>query len=231
MKAIIRIQQIAISITILLLLSLWTIAYSTQHIVDSEIAIKIIAIVIACLSSVGFYRLCISLLSSAINKCPVFKKLIYGADYLEGTWIGFYIGAKGLVRYMVEEYEQNLNRLTIRGKSFDENLNYHSHWTSTSSSIDSVAGRVSFMYETNSVKDDKINSGIAFFNFERESGTTAPKMLLGFSSDLFLAGKRLPAIEFKLDRKVSLKEALEEAVRFYSENKGILLSKVHIKDI
>lgn len=219
MKPIIKIQQIALSFTLIILLSFWTGAFSIQSIIELQIGLKIIGALITALSSIGIYRILISLLSSLLENNSYFKKWVYGADYLEGTWIGFYIGTKGLVRYMIEEYEQSLDGLIIRGKSFDENLKYHTSWVSTSSNIDSVSGRVSFMYETYSIKDDKNNNGIAFFNFERENRNTPPTILIGFSSDLFLAGKRLPAIEIKLDEKIPMKQALNEAVKFYKENK------------
>lgn len=229
MKPIIKIQQIALSLTLAILLSLWIIALDMKEIMNLHIGIKIIGALISALSSIGIYRILISLLSLLLENILCFKKWVYGADYLEGTWIGFYIGAKGLVRYMIEEYEQGLDGLIIRGKSFDENLKYHTSWVSTSSNVDSISGRVSFMYETYSIKDDKNNNGIAFFNFERENRNDPPTMLIGFSSDLFLAGKRLPAIEIKLDKKVSMKQALDEAVKFHQENKEYIFVASKIK--
>lgn len=219
MKPIIKVHQISISITVLLLLSIWTLIYSLKSVSDSAVWVKCISVLIACFSSVGIYKLIILTLTGLLQKCNCIKKWIFGNSYMEGTWVGFYIGNSGEVRYIIENYEQDLEGLTIRGKSYDENYKYHTNWTSSSSNIDVEKGRVSYMYETYSIKDRNNNNGIAFFNFERDNKTSPPKSIIGFSSDLFLAGRRLPAMEYKLDTKCTSKQGLEYAVRYYEENK------------
>lgn len=52
------------------------------------------------------------------------KKKILGNYYLEGTWVGFFVGNSGKIRYICERFEQSLEGIIIQGSSYTDNQKY-----------------------------------------------------------------------------------------------------------
>lgn len=166
------------------------------------------------LMTFGVYKLVVLTCYGIMRKYKIVKKFILGPYYLDGIWVGYYIGASNNVRYIIENYEQEIDSLVIRGKSFNENLNYHSTWTTDTVNIDAKKGKLMYMYDVDAINDISNNVGIASFKFERENQYKAPVMLMGFSADLHIA-KKIKSIEIKVDKKLSDKELLEQAKKVY----------------
>jgi hypothetical protein len=178
-----------------------------------------IKLIITALMSFGVYKIVVVSFSGIIRKFKFIKRFILGPYYLEGTWVGFYIGASNNVRYIVERFEQEIDSLVIRGKSYNESSNYHSTWTTDTINIDVKKGKLTYMYDVDSIRDISNNVGIASFKFERENQYKAPKKLMGFSADLHIS-KKIKAIEIKINEKLSDSELLERAKSVYEENKN-----------
>jgi len=211
----IKLNSIALAIATMIVFSIWTFITNLDSIPDT------LKIILGSIISLGLYRLIASFIIFFTKQSIWIKRQLFGAYYLEGTWVGFYIGVSGKERFIIERFEQNLETLVIRGKSFNEHTKFHSTWTAPTVSIDMAKGKISYMYETIPINDKLNNNGIAIFNLERDSQYKAPKGLTGFSSDLHLGGNRVKAMEVKISNSCSMSEteALKEAKKIYTENK------------
>lgn len=127
---------------------------------------------------------------TAIQRCECIKKYFLGNEYLDGIWIGYYVGASGNKRYIIEYYEQDFDRIQIRGHSYTEELDFHSSWASTSVTIDEQRGKVFYTYSVNGLDENINNIGCAEFDFERENSRMYPLIIRGFSTDIQI-GKRV----------------------------------------
>ena len=214
MKPSIKLHSFAFSLATAIVFILWT---QVSAIVELNNLLKII---FGCLISLGIYRLIAGIIIYSIKKNVWIKKLFLGSYYLEGTWVGFYFGVSGNERFIIERFEQDIDSLVIRGKSFSETTIYHATWTAASVNIDVINGRISYMYECLPINDKSNQNGIAIFNFERDNQYTAPIGLTGFSSDLHL-GKRCRAKEIKISDYCNVNEndALIKAKQLFEDYK------------
>jgi len=180
----------------------------------------IVIFVLTGLLSHSIYKIVFVLFAYVIKQTKWIKKLIFSSSYLEGTWIGFYLGYLGKVRYVIETFEQDLDGLVIRGKAFDENLIFHSTWIANTVNIDPKKGQLSYHYKVESPIEVSDQNGIAFFNFERDNTNKPPESLIGFSADLHL-GTKCKATEIKKSNKTiyDISIALNEAKEFFEKNK------------
>jgi hypothetical protein len=160
------------------------------------------------ISSVGTYKAIVLFFHSAIKMCEPVKMFFLGNEYLNGIWIGYYIGASGSKRYIVEYYEQDLHKIQIRGHSYNEQLELHSSWASTSVTIDEGKGKIFYTYSVNSLGDNINNIGCAEFDFERKGYCKYPSIIQGFSTDIQI-GKRIKSYEEKLNDKKMIRSGKE----------------------
>ena len=171
-------------------------------------------------TSFGIYKLLVTLLHSTARKIEIVNRIFSGNEYLNGTWIGFYKGASGKVRYIVERYEQNLDEIIIRGHSYDEAMNLHATWNSTSVQINSKIGKIVYTYTVTSLDENTNGLGIAEFDFERKSEKEFPTIIQGYSSDIHI-GKRVRSFEKKVTKRDTLKKdeagLVLEAKNIYDE--------------
>lgn len=210
----VKLNSISFAVSTAIVFAAWTKVFELSQI---SVTYKIL---LGGLISLGLYRLIANGIIYLIKKSSWVKKIFLGSYYLEGTWVGFYIGVSGNERFLIERFEQDIDTLVIRGKSFSETTKYHATWTASSVNIDTINGRISYMYECFPVNDKSNHNGIAIFNFERNDQYSAPKGLTGFSADLHL-GQRTRAMEIKISNKCDFDEALalEEAKKIYAANK------------
>jgi hypothetical protein len=173
------------------------------------------------LISLGLYRFLATILLSLFRKIPYIKKLILGPRYMEGTWVGFFVGHENKIRYLVETFEQDLNELIIRGKVFREDGTYHCVYVSQNATVDIKNGKLSYSYDADSIGSTYINPGLARFDLERVSKESPPSRISGYSSDLFHS-KKLMAFEEKLTEKTCMEtsKAVEKAIEIYQKYKG-----------
>ncbi len=180
-----------------------------------------ISVITASLVSIGIYRLLTIVLLAAFRKSSWVKKFILGPSYMEGTWIGFFIGHDEKTRFFIEAFEQDLSGLVIRGKGFRENGEYHGSWISDNTEINARQGKLTYTYEADVIGNSHINPGLAAFSFERKSKDLPPHSMIGFSSDIFNP-KKLKSFEKKIssDTSVKIDDALVQAREFYETNKN-----------
>lgn len=171
--------------------------------------------------SIGTYRMILKTVELIIIKVPFIKRIVFGNIFLEGKWIGCYKGISGNPNYYIEDFEQDLNGLVIRGKCFDDTM-FKGTWISEKVIIDDIKGKLSYTYETDMVYNTHKNQGFSVFNFLRAHASEAPNQLIGFSSDLFV-GKKILSVEKKINdtHKLTDQDLLQLAKDFYNENQHL----------
>lgn len=221
-----RITTYAISTTTIVVFSIWKLIYQIMLIkpdwfkdINNE-KYNIWGVLLLGLISAGVYKGFFSFIDKLMKNYQWMKKQILSSYYMEGTWVGFYIGVAGKVRYMVETYEQTMDDLVIKGISFDENKNLHTFWTSESYNINAESGELIFQYKVKSTHEQTDPNGIAYFNLNRKNNKKATDFIVGYSVDSHL-GKKCRAIEMKFSdsTKYDLKETLCKAIQFHEEYK------------
>lgn len=207
-----KLHSIAFGLATTLVFSIWT---QVAKLGDQYGLLKII---LGGLISLGLYRLIATFIIYLTKKSSFIKQKLLGTYYLEGTWVGFYIGVDGKERFIIERFEQDIDSLVIRGKSFNENSMFHATWTATPVNIDPTHGKISYMYECQPINDKSNQNGVAIFNFERPDQYSAAKELRGFSADLHL-GKRTKSLEIKMSDSCNIEEskALAEAKKIFND--------------
>jgi hypothetical protein len=146
---------------------------------------------------VGIYKLAAKGIEFVMGRSLWVKKILLGAYFVEGTWVGYFIGRNKDKRYVVETFEQDLEGLTIRGRSFSEDGELHAQWLSEASALDIERGRLMYTYSCDILSRKITLHGVGVFQFERTSKRNAPTAIHGFVSDL-IDGKRLEANEIKI---------------------------------
>ncbi len=177
-----------------------------------------LAVVLSALISLGLYRALALVLLSLLRNVRVVKKFILGPYYMEGTWVGFFVGHDDSVRLIIEIFEQDLGSLVIRGQAFREDGSYHGSWIAENATFEPKRGRLSYYYEADVVGNSFINPGIARFDIQRAAPHRPAETMTGYSSDLFSPAKLL-AFEEKVTDLTFLetKGAFEAAKRVYEK--------------
>lgn len=221
-----RITTYAISFTTIVVFSIWKLIYQIMllypnwfKVLDHE-KYNTLGIILLGLISAGVYKTFFIAIDYLMRNFQWVKRVILSSYYMEGTWIGFYIGVSGKVRFMIETYEQTMDDLVIKGISFDENKNLHTFWTSESYNINAESGELIFQYKVKSTHEQTDPNGIAYFNLNRKNNKKATDFIVGYSVDSHL-GKKCRAIEMKLSdsTKYDLKETLGRTIQFHEEYK------------
>lgn len=209
-----RFHSIVISITTLIVFTVWT------HITGVIAAYPWLSVFAAGIISLGLYRFVAMVQLSFFRKISKVKKFILGPTYMEGTWIGFFVGHENKIRYLVETFEQDLSELVIRGKVYRDDGTYHCSYVSQNATVDLRNGKLSYSYDADSISNTHINPGLARFDLERDSKDSPPSRLSGYSSDLFHP-KKLMAFEEKVTDKTSMEAtvAFEKSVEIYQKYK------------
>ncbi|MFC1596177.1 hypothetical protein ACFL4D_02715 [Candidatus Margulisiibacteriota bacterium] len=206
-----------LSITTFIIFTVWTYLTTliSQHPFWSVIA--------ACLISLGIYRTLATLLLEVFRNISFIKKWILGPYFMEGTWVGFFVGHNNKIRLFCEIFEQDLSDLVVKGKAFKEDGSYYGYWNSDSVNINVRQGTLSYTYNADVIGNTSINPGLARFNLERSSKNKSPHRMFGYSSDLF-SPKKLKAFEDKISDSTDL-----ESADVFAKAKEILMKyKDHI---
>ncbi len=200
MKPLMKLNSIVIALTTLTMFLIWSLLSS---VIFTSIEVKLVVAFISYFTSIGFYRAIFKIMNIVVSKSLWVKKIIFGAYFFEGTWVGFFIGGDKLPKYFYEIHEQTLDGYVILGKVFNNDGTVHGVWKALDPAIDVKQSKLMYYYEADSYKNTFINPGLASFDCEREKNDSKPIKMIGFSSDLFRSGK-LMALEVKESDKVSV---------------------------
>ena len=163
--------------------------------------------------SVGTYRLLAWGLGWILHRSLKVRSWIFGANFLHGTWVGFFVGHARDKRYVVEKFDQDLDGLVINGRSYDINLQLHGQWTSEATSVDARRGRLMYTYSFTVGARSIDLSGICTFQFDRSASYEAPHSITGYAHDLN-DPTRIKVQEVKIcNELLSWEQALKVAVK------------------
>lgn len=209
-----KLHSIVLSFSTAIIFSIWT---QLTNLITTHPKLSVVA---AGLISVGIYRMLTLVLMGLFRQCGWAKRFILGPYYMEGTWIGFFVGHDSKVRLFAETFEQDLRNLVIKGKAFKEDGSYHGSWVSDNVNINVKLGKISYTYEADVIGNSFTNPGLAHFNLERESMEKPACRMVGFSSDIFNPAK-LKAFEEKVSCKTDCESdfAFERAKEVYQKYK------------
>jgi hypothetical protein len=165
------------------------------------------------LGSIAVYRLLALGLAWILDRWLWAKRHVFGPEFLEGTWVGHFVGHAGSTRLMVEHYIQDFHGLVVKGRSFTDQRQEHGYWTSEAATIDTRKGRLVFTYSFDVVSRSAGLAGISTLDFERSSARKPPTALSGFSHDLNDPTRIAVHAEKISDRLVGWSTALDTAAR------------------
>jgi hypothetical protein len=103
------------------------------------------------LGSWGLYRVLHAVVAALLEKWDWLLKFVLGAEYVNGTWVGFVLTKTGKPRLVVEKYEQSLYHLLIRGWSFLPNGDPEASWTTNSAQVVLPDGKLCVLLRQRSV--------------------------------------------------------------------------------
>ncbi len=215
MKPSVKLHSIAFGFATALTFALWTqfSKFTSIH--------EIFKILVGFVASLGLYRAIANAVILLVRRSTTVKKFFLGEQFVGGTWVGYYKGFDGKERYLIERFEQDIDNIVIRGKSFNELFKDHSSWVANHAYVDVARGKLSYMYEVANLHQPTDTNGVASFTFGRDDQYSKPIMLDGYSIDSHL-GKRCKAREIKISDYCSVDpaEALTKAKEFFEKNKG-----------
>lgn len=166
---------------------------------------------VSLLASVGVYKLLAGLLLQIAKRWKWVKRLLLGAIYMNGTWVGKFRSMTGETIHTVEHFEQTLSSLKIRGQAFNASGRSYAYWNSVSETIDEASGILSYTYNCDKNSDKSSFQGIGVFHFERSDEGCAPSRIRGYSADL-IDGQRTENREKKISEDlIPFEAALLEA--------------------
>jgi hypothetical protein len=165
------------------------------------------------LASAGAYAALAVALRWLMDRSRHARAIVLGPHYVHGTWIGWFRGHSGALRYMVEHFAQDLDGFVISGRSYTEQRAVHGFWSSESVSVDARRGRLVFTYSFEVVDRSQALTGIHTSLFRRPSLRTAPDAYSGFAHDLN-DQQRIAVHSYKISEELlTWDDALERAVQ------------------
>jgi hypothetical protein len=164
------------------------------------------------IGSAAFYQGIAWLLRWVFDHLLFLRKLVFGKEFLEGTWIGSF-GTGADRRFTIENFEQTIEGIAVRGYAYTDTDVLYAQWISKSVTFDVPAGTVSYSYGCDLLASKSSHQGIAFFNVQRVNANKPPHGMIGFSADL-IDGVKASNTETKLsDEQVESAIALKAAKR------------------
>jgi len=199
-----KITAIAIAITTISIYGLWQLAlpYETTY--------QWLEPFVAAAFSYGIYRFLIISLGRVLPNIKFIKRWLFGRDYVDGVWVGAYVGCMLEPRIFYEEYDQQFETVTVRGRSFLLDGTPHAMWKSTSFNISHDYDKIFFTYSVQSFTEEPSGNGYAQFTPVLDKKGKHIRELRGFSFDLH-NGIMIPSLEKKLDDKSDEKSLIESA--------------------
>lgn len=121
-----KVSSYVFAVTILLMAAAF--AYIPQfHEIEQH---PITGIVVGALTGMGLFEALAKFVELAFTRVRFIKKLILGGSYLEGAWVGFYVGTSGYIRLIREFVRQDWSSIFINGQAFNADGTPHGQWRS-----------------------------------------------------------------------------------------------------
>jgi hypothetical protein len=200
-----KISFLSLSATVIVMFLIIGYALPLINVFDTVKALGAVAI------SAGLYKLIATTIYGLLSKWLWLKKILLGAEFLEGTWVGRV--RRDPVEYTVEFFRFNNGEITIEGKSFLGDKTPTSHWKSSAFGLDLENKNIFYAYECISENKDSKPEGVAKFNMQWSNTNQKDcDRLEGYSVDVE-DGERDFNSEIKLsDEIMSYDQAIDEAI-------------------
>jgi hypothetical protein len=215
----IRFHTIVLAITVSIMFA--ALAFLLPHLRAVQASGQLVAVIgwlVALMASVGTYRSMAALIAKILRNNPWLKRLVLGAQYVHGTWVGFYMDPDQNLRLIVEYHQQDLSSLVVRGSAHSRDGKEQARWTSHAANIDPLTGTLIYAYNCEILTSKVSHQGIAVFDFQRVDATSPPDAIDGYSADL-TDGVRTPSKEKKISEAFLKKDdALKRAMEFVAAN-------------
>lgn len=180
--------------------------------------------ILAATSSIGVYRTIFNLSAYSVKKWKRIKKIILRDSYFEGTWAGFYYGVNGKVRFFIENFEQDIDNLKMKGITYNENQQFHSTYFSDYININQNKNEINYLYTVQSANEYTDGIGLARFDYFHDTDSPYPSKLLGTTKDKHL-NKQCIGFEIKIsDEILDGTENIIKAVEIYEKYKDKIQS-------
>lgn len=182
----------------------------------------IINIIITFILSLSFYRIIYKSIFFSCKRIKTIKKWILGSYYFEGLWIGYYT-VDDEVEYYYEIFEQELNSLTIKGKSFDKNKKFTGEWAIINPNLNIADSKFTYYYEMDVASSHDITLGYSRATIYWDSKGRAKK-LIGFAIDNYSLNKQLYT-SIKVNKLSTYEKWIED--NFWHEAENLYKSNVY----
>ncbi|WP_295749355.1 hypothetical protein [Undibacterium sp.] len=201
------------SVTVMLMF--FVVAYLAPIMRTAGVDYPALLSIAALVTSAGVYRLLTLGLRWLMERIELLRGLVLGPYYMHGTWVGWFRGHSGELRYMVEHFAQDLDSLVITGRSYTAAMKEHGYWVSESVTVDAKRGQLIFTYSFDVLTQSSSLAGIHTSIFERKSAHDAPTGISGFAHDL--NDKTRIAVHSKKvsSRLLSWEESLSQAASLF----------------
>jgi hypothetical protein len=166
--------------------------------------------------SAGVYRLLSLGVRWLMERSTRVSKLVLGPHFVHGTWVGWFNGHTGEKRYMIEHFSQDLDGLSITGRSFDINLKEHGYWESEAAAVDAKRGKLIFTYKFDVLTRQTSLFGIHTSLLARRTPYLPASALSGFAHDLNDATRIAVHSKKISDDLAPWDTSLQEAVKLFS---------------
>lgn len=168
----------------------------------------------------GFFECILNGVVLLMKNSIAVKKLLFGACYMEGVWIGhYYLQNSQEMILFIEQIEQDLTGTVISGRGYGLDFSYKGSWNSISTYINEQEGNMACMYKADMLDNNQSHTGISNFNFIRKNNRSAPTGLVGYSIEIDIPEK-ISCRERKisdLPNPYSDEALLESALAYYKE--------------
>jgi hypothetical protein len=201
--------------TMTIFVMFWAITYAVPAI-KIAVNIPLLSGFATIVGSVGIYRLLAIGLEWIFRRVLLIRRWIFGPSFMHGTWIGYFVGHAGDKRYTIEHYDQELDGLSIIGRSLTVDKKLHAQWHSNSIGIDIRQGSLIFTSTLNILSRQRSEESVNILQFERVAAYSAPTSVTGFSQDLG-DDRRIATHAIKIsDKLLPWDDALVIAIKRFS---------------
>lgn len=184
-----KIHSFSFGISSVIIYNFW------KHLYPMETNNFIINFIVTFLVSLSFYKLVFHLILVICKKTRFIKKIVLGKNYFEGLWIGYFIvGSK--VEYYYELFEQDLEELTIKGRSFNPNKELTGEWTIHKPIVNVSDSKFTYYYEMDVANSNDVTLGYSKATIYWNK-FSLPKKLVGFAVDKYSSEKQ-PYVSIKV---------------------------------
>jgi hypothetical protein len=172
---------------------------------------------VAYVSTLGAYKSVHWALALILNSNPLFKRLFLRKLFIHGTWVGYYYGEDGKVRYVVDQIEQEIGEpLRVQGYGFGEDGRTHAKWHSVAADFFNGGKDLIFIFDAEILSAGTKVDGITSLTLSRIHWFS-PTWITGSSTNIG-SKSRLEVNEEKVSSgMLELTIAYRKAREFYEQ--------------